>query len=434
MKIAFIRPSMAGKQSSDALKPLAFSVLFSLTPKTVDVEFYDERVEKLPPAFDNDAICFSVETFTAKRAYKLAAKYKSQNAAVKIIMGGFHPTACPEEAGEFADSVVVGDAEPVWGQVINDLANGALKRRYVSSQSFMLPFSELGKSIFNGKKYANIGIVQWKRGCVFNCNFCSVHSFYKAGVIERVIDDVIHEIETMKEKLIFIADDNLLHDRVKLKEFLIKLSPLKKKWACQISINVANDEEVLKLMAKSGCIVMLIGFESLNVGNLYEIGKKQNIANNDYADAINKIYSNGIMIYATFIFGYPHDTLESFDEVYRFSMKHKFLVANFNPLMAMPATDLYAGLRNNNKLTDEKWWLSDDYCYGDAMHVPENYSGAQLAENCKRLRYKFYSLPKILARMTNPVNLRHFHLFLLLNIVSSVEIRKKQQIKLGGEV
>ncbi len=430
MKITCIRPSMDGKQYSDALTPIVFAILSGLTPKDCDVSFYDERIEKLPQIIDGDAICFSVDTFSAKRAYSLAESYRRRNPDVKIIMGGFHPSACPDEAERYSDSVVVGDAEPVWGQVMVDLRDGALKRRYTSSNSCMLPYPETDLRIYKGKKYANIGVVQWKRGCVGRCDFCSIRSFYKSRVIEREIDDVINEIKSKKEKVIFIADDNLLHDKQKLKEFLLKLIPLKKRWGCQVSINVVSDSEILSLMKQSGCILMLIGFESLNADNLAKIGKRQSA---DYDSAIKKIYSYGIMIYATFIFGYPGDTLKTFDQVYKFAMKHKFAITNFNPLMAMPATDLYDELKNQNKLIDEKWWLSEAYRYGDAMHKPENYSAQQLAENCKRLRYRFYSVFGIMRRMFSSVNLRNLPVFLLLNIVSGVQIRKKQKSKLGGK-
>ncbi|MDR0983474.1 MAG: B12-binding domain-containing radical SAM protein, partial [Ruminococcus sp.] len=378
-----------------------------------------------------DAVCFSVETFAAKRTYLLAEKYKKQNPNIKVIMGGFHPTACPDEAMQYSDCIVMGDAEPVWEQVVSDLKQNNLQKKYISDNSYILPFDKMNKSLFDGKKYTKIGIVQWKRGCCFNCNFCSVHSFYKNCVSEREIDDVITEIKNTKAKIIFIADDNLLHDKKKLKEFLHKLIPLKKKWCCQISINVTDDEEILKLMAKSGCIVMIIGFESLNMKNLVEIGKNQNIANFDYDKAIKKIYSCGIMIYATFIFGYPHDTLESFNELYEFSMNHKFAVANFNPLMAMPGTALYDELKSKEKLVDENWWLSDNYSYGDAMHYPENFSAEELSENCKKIRYEFYSRKAILKRMFGKVNFKHLPLFLLLNEVSHIEIKRKQFAKLG---
>ncbi len=434
MKIVFVRPSMAGKQAKDALKPLVFRILYSLTPEDVETRLYDERIEKLPPAVDCDAVCFSVETFSARRAYILAARYKKANPNVKVIMGGFHPTACPDEAGEYADGVIVGDAEPVWGQVLEDLRNGNLQRQYLSPNSHMLPYTKRGDAIFEGKRYAKVGVVQWKRGCVFRCKFCSIRSFYRSCVLTREVDDVIEEIRNMKEKVLFLADDNLLHDKGKLKEFLTKLKPLRKKWICQISVNVANDDEILGLMAQSGCIAMIIGFESLNVKNLEAIGKEQNVANRDYDKAVGNIYAHGIMIYATFIFGYPYDTLESFDEVYKFAMRHKFLVANFNPLMAMPATDLYEELKAKGKLVDEKWWLSDEYQYGDAMHVPANYTAKQLAENCKRLRYHFYSVGNVVKRMTKAVNARRWPLFLLVNFISAFEIRRKQRMGLrGGE-
>ncbi len=430
MKITYIRPSMDGKQYSDALAPISFAILSGLTPEDFDISFYDERIEKLPEIIDGDAICFSVDTFSAKRAYSLAENYRRHNRNVKIIMGGFHPSACPEEAERYADSIVIGDAEPVWEQVMKDLQDGVLKRRYTSSNSYMLPYAETNQQIFTGKKYANIGVVQWKRGCVGKCDFCSIRSFYKSCVIEREIDDVINEIKNKKENIIFIADDNLLYDKQKLKEFLLKLIPLKKRWGCQVSINVTNDREILSLMKQSGCILMIVGFESLNADNLAKIGKRQNV---DYDNAVQKIYSYGIMIYATFIFGYPGDTLEAFNQVYKFAIKHKFAITNFNPLMAMPATRLYDELKNHKKLIDDEWWLSDTYSYGDAMHRPENYSAKQLAENCKLLRYRFYSVLGILRRLFSFVNLCNLPVFLLLNIVSGIQIRKKQKSKLGGK-
>jgi radical SAM superfamily enzyme YgiQ (UPF0313 family) len=433
MKITFIRPGMAGRQSADSLKPLAFMILFSLTPKDIEVAFFDERIEKLPETVSGDAVCFSVETFAAKRAYLLAEHYKRQNPAIKVIMGGFHPTACPDEAGGFADCVIAGDAEPVWEQVVSDLRGGCLRSRYTSDNSAMLPFHKMDGSIFDGKRYVRIGVVQWKRGCVFNCNFCSINSFYQSRVLAREADDVIAEIANMKEKLLFLADDNLLHDRDGLKVFLTKLAPLKKKWVCQISINVSEDDEIMDLMAKSGCVAMIIGFESLNAKNLAVIGKKQNMQNSDYDRAIQKIYARGMMIYATFIFGYPHDEPESFDEVYAFAMRHRFMIANFNPLMAMPATPLYDELKSAGRLIDEKWWLSDSYRYGDSMHRPKNYTAEQLTENCKRLRFAFYSMAGIVKRLLHPVNFRHLLLFLIVNIVSGTEIRRKNERSLHGE-
>jgi len=422
---------MTGKQSSDALKPLAFAILHSLTPSDVTTIFYDECVEKLPDVIDGDAVVFSVETLAAKRVYTLARQYKQENPNLKIIMGGFHPTAVPDEALLYADTVVTGDAEPVWGNLITDLRSGALKPLYTSTNDLMLSFNKTNHSIFAGKKYAKIGVVQWKRGCLFNCDFCSIRAFYKSCVIEREIDDVLREIADMKEKIFFIADDNLFHDRNKLKVFLTKLVPLKKKWGCQISVNVAKDFEILDLMKKSGCIMAIVGFESLNESTLTEIGKQQRVA--EYDNAVRVIHSYGIMFYATFIFGYSNDTFDSFGHVYDFVMKHKLAIVNFNPLMVMPGTSLYDELNKQDKLIDPQWWLSENYSYGDATHYPDNMTPEQLAEGCKKLRYKFYSLRSILWRMFKPVNIRHLFVFALINAISYIEIRRKQKLKHGGD-
>jgi radical SAM superfamily enzyme YgiQ (UPF0313 family) len=430
MKITFIKPSINGTRSSDALEPLAILILYSLTPDSIETDFFDERIESLPSVIDSDVIVFSVETFSAKRAYLLSERYKDQNPSVKIIMGGFHVTACPEEALQFADSVVIGDAEGAWEQVVEDLLAGDLKERYASGNPYILPFRKVKRDIFDGKKYRNIGVVQWKRGCVYRCDFCSVSAFYTDGILEREIDDVIDEIRQLKRSLIFIADDNILGSKEKLTEFVIKLAPLKKKWVCQVSINIANDEVLLDLMAKSGCKVMIIGFETLNLHTLRKIGKISNINNYEYNELIKRIYQKGIMIFATFIFGYPGDVPGTFDEIYRFAMRNKFLVSNFNPLMAMPATALYNELHRKDTLVCERWWIEDGYAYGEAMHRPDTLSCEQLTLGCKRLRYRYYSFWGIFRRLSR-LSVKNFYIFLAVNIISAVEVRRKQQKKLG---
>ena len=164
MKLTFIRPSMTGKQTSDALKPLVFAILYSLTPKDVTVQFYDECVEKLPERVDGDAVVFSVETLAAKRVYALAKKYKQENPDIKVIMGGHHPTAVPDEVLQHADCIVTGDAEPVWGTLIADLKENALKPLYTSTNNYILPYLETDQSIFEGKKYSRVGFYMTASG------------------------------------------------------------------------------------------------------------------------------------------------------------------------------------------------------------------------------------------------------------------------------
>lgn len=436
MKIAFIRPSMFGEKSKDAMIPLVFSIIKPLTPDDVDIEFYDERVERLPKNIDADVIAMTVETFSVKRAYKLADAYRKTGKTV--ILGGFHPTMLPGEAKEYADAVMVGEAEDIWQELVNDLKNNTLKEFYVSKNNCDLSKIKYDNSVFKGKKYNKIGLIQFSRGCKFKCEFCSVHAFFKDSIRCKSIECITEEIKQMKEKFIFFIDDNLFSDAEEAKKLFRALIPLKKKWFCQISIDAAKDKELLKLMKKSGCTLVLIGFESLNVENLKQMGKGANVQNNNYSAIIKNIYDAGIMIYGTFVVGYDSDTKYSVKHLVDFAVENKFAIANFNPLMPMPGTRLYDRLKGENKLTFDKWWLNENYHYGDAMLKPAGMSESELMDCCKNARYTFNSYKNIFSRLlnikANCANPTNVVLFLLANLISRAEIYTKQGKSLGGIV
>ncbi|MBQ4077866.1 B12-binding domain-containing radical SAM protein [bacterium] len=435
MKIAFIRPSMFGHNSKDAMYPLVFAITKAITPKDVEIIFYDERVEKIPESIDADIIAMTVETFSAKRAYLLAKKYKEQGKIV--LLGGFHPTACPDEAIEYCDSVLIGEIESIWKKIINDIKNNALKKFYKTENLIELSKIKYDYSAFKGKKYNNIGLIQFSRGCKYSCEFCSVHAFFKNSIRTKPIDIIIEEIKQIKEKFLFFIDDNLFSNEQEAIKLFEKLIPLKRKWACQISIDAAKNTALLKLMKKAGCTLVLIGFESLNNENLKQMGKGANLQNNDYKKIINNIYNAGIMIYGTFVIGYDNDTKETASNLMNFAIENKFVLANFNPLMPMPGTKLYDRLKAENMLVYDKWWLDDNYLYGNAMLTPKNMTTDDLMNSCKNARYKFNSFKNIFIRLlnfkSNCRNLQNISLFLLGNIVSKIEIHTKQGKKLGGE-
>lgn len=436
MKIAFIRPSMFGEKSKDAMIPLVFSIIKPLTPEDTTIEFYDERVEKIPKNLDVDVIALTVETFSAQRAYKLAEGYRKLGK--KVILGGFHPTMLPEESKEYADAVMVGEAEDIWQELVSDLKNNTLKEFYVSKNDCDLSKIKYDNSVFKGKKYNKIGLIQFSRGCKFKCEFCSVHAFFKDSIRCKSIECITEEIKQMKEKFIFFIDDNLFSDAEEAKKLFRALIPLKKKWFCQISIDAAKDKELLKLMKKSGCTLVLIGFESLNVENLKQMGKGANVQNNDYSAIIKNIYDAGIMIYGTFVVGYDSDTKDSVKNLVEFAIENKFAIANFNPLMPMPGTRLYDRLKGENKLTFDKWWLNENYHYGDAMLKPAGMSESELMDCCKNARYTFNSYKNIFSRLlnikANCANPTNVVLFLLANLISRAEIYTKQGKSLGGIV
>ncbi len=271
MKITLIKPSLgnviSGYNINDgSMEPLQLAIIAGLVKKPDEVIMYDDRLEPIPFDEKTDLVCITVDSFNAHRAYEISAEFKKRG--VKVILGGMHVSLLPDEAVQYADSIVVGDAEPIWDQLINDAKQNKLQKTY--SATFGLPqdghFPD--RSIFKGKKYLPISLMQFSRGCKFNCTFCSVSKFFKHSHKCRKIDDVLHEIEKDKLKTILFVDDNMVSNKKELKILLRELIPLKIKRASQSSIDMAKDKELLKLMVDSGCAGNLVGFESININNL----------------------------------------------------------------------------------------------------------------------------------------------------------------------
>lgn len=430
MKIAVIRLNMFEHISSDAMKPILFGILKSLTPDRFGIEFYDERVEKLPERIDADVIAFSVETFTAKRAYILARKYKTDRNI--IAMGGFHACVMPDEMLGYADTVLIGDAEDVWGRFLADCENGSPERRYISHESS--PLTELyDDGTIYKHRYHGIGVHQLSRGCKFDCGFCSIKTMYRK-VRRKPLDMTIRELKAAREKIIFFADDNIFYDRSSAVELFSAMIPLKKKWACQISMDAARDDELLSLMRKAGCFLVLMGFESLNRVSLAEMHKSANLAS-DYGMLIKNIYRHGMMIYGTFVLGCDGDEPDVFEKTLAFAVKNGIAVTNFNPLIPMPGTRVYEKLESEGRLRYAKWWLSDVYRYGETAFVPKNMTPEELRDGCLDMRTRFYSRRCVIKRLFGNIrNFRpmNFFVFTAINIISRREIKRKQGQLLGG--
>lgn len=431
MKITFIRLNMFEHISTDAMKPLLFGIIKSLTPDGYQIEFIDERVEKLPDRIDSDIIAFSVETYTAKRAYILSKKYKTPENI--IVMGGFHIAVMPDEALQYADSVIIGDAEDTWENFLSDCAAGKPKKKYVSSENTPLTAVHADNSVYR-HGYYGIGVYQISRGCKFNCDFCSIKTMYKC-VRRKSADMVYSELKAAKEKIIFFVDDNLFYNRTSAIQLFRRIAPLKKKWACQISMDAARDNELLDEMKKAGCFLVLMGFESLNPESLTEMNKRANKAAVDYEEIVKNVYRHKMLIYGTFVLGCDNDSADVFRKTLSFAVKNRLAVTNFNPLIPMPGTPVYRRMEKDRRLLYEKWWLSDSYRYGRTAFRPAKMSPRELEKGCLKIRTEFYSVKCILRRLfSNPANFMPWNLvvFILANFISRREIHSKQGQMLGG--
>ena len=420
------------------MQPLAIAILAGQTPKSFECCFIDERLESIPYDVDADLIAMSVETYSARNAYQIAERFRARG--VPVVLGGCHPTFLPEEAAMYADSVVVGDAEIIWPQVLQDFQQGALKSIYRQEELPSLDQSVVDRRLFEGKRYAPIIPIQFGRGCRYSCDFCSIHALYGSTMRQRSPQDVaeeIRELKTQGRKNFVFTDDNLFNNPEAAKELFHAIKPLKIHWSCQVSLDIAQDESLLKLMSESGCDVLVIGFESLDDQNLQQIRKAANRKQGDYSKAIQRIYDHHMMIYGTFVIGYDHDRLDSFDSILEFAVKSKFFLANFNPLTPTPGTTLYDRLERKGRLLYDRWWLSDEYRYGGALFEPKQLSARQLTEGCYRIRTAFnrYNviLRRALHRKANASSPRHLGVHLLANIISRREIHRKQNLRLGSE-
>lgn len=435
MHITFVRPNIFDLRTFGAMEVLSFAILKSLTPPDVETAFYDERFGPIPLDGPTDLVALTVETFTARRAYQIAAEFRRRG--VKVVMGGFHPTFMPDEALRFADAVVCGDAEGVWPHVVSDARAGRLRRLYRQEE-----FPEFGTirpdhGIFRGMPYVPMTLVQYSRGCRFNCDFCSIRAFYGSSLRRRPVRDVVEEIEQLGRKHLLFVDDNLFVDVPRTRELFEALIPLNVRWSCQISIDVARDPQLVRLMQRSGCLTALIGFESLNRTNLRQMNKGWNVKWNSYETSIERLHDAGIMIYGTFVFGYDDDTPDVFDRTVEFAIRNRFSLGGFNPLMPTPGTRLYDELQREGRMIHDRWWIDPDYRYGEATFRPRRMTAEQFTEGCFRARRTFstYSsvFRRLLDRRTNLGSPYRTWVYLYANYLLRREIHAKQGKALGAQ-
>jgi radical SAM superfamily enzyme YgiQ (UPF0313 family) len=326
-------------------------------------------------------------------------------------MGGYHPTLIPEESKLHADSLVLGDAEPFWKDVLKDFENGSLKQIYGTSGASPYPGIRPDRSIFK-KNYLPVHLIQFGRGCRCHCDFCAIRSFYGTGYAHRQISDVIDEIISTKSKYVFFVDDNLMTDPQITKELLRALIPLKIRWSTQIDFGCTDDPEILDLMKASGCQILTIGIESLQSENLKEMAKNKNHTSN-YSEQLKRLRKNGIMIYGCFVFGYPNDTKETFIQTANWAIKQKLFLANFMPIIPLPGTPLFSRLIKEKRLVCDNWWQDSHFRWLDAMVIPESMSTEELTKGCRIARKRFNSIKGIFSRLLNAPQ----HIFIFDNFI-----------------
>jgi radical SAM superfamily enzyme YgiQ (UPF0313 family) len=437
MKVTYIYPHLfANSYAADAMQPLAIAGLAAQTPDSWEMEFFDDRLEPIEFDRPTDLVVISTITYTAKRAYNIASMYR--RLSVPVILGGFHPTLRPDEALEYCDSVVTGDLELIWSQVLKDAEQGRLKPRYDAGICRDAERICFDRTIFKGKKYAPMIPVQMNRGCRYSCDFCSIHSFYGSEILSRKIDSMIAEIESIPQKFLMFVDDNIfVNDEVifPLLDELARLKSSKKKWSCQISIDAAHNPKLLRKLHDAGCTAVLVGFESMDHENIRSMGKGGNLRYRNYTEAVKGFKDAGLMVCGAFVFGYDGDGEESIWRTLDFALEQKFALCHFNTLIPFPETRVFDKLKKEGRLLHDRWWIEPELRYGDPLFTPKNITAGRLYELCFQARKQFNSYSNIarraMDRKSNASTPFQLFSYLLSNFISRREIYKKQGEVLG---
>jgi len=439
MRLTLVHPAVGRRPGVDYMRtwqmePLPIAVLAALTPKDVSIAFYDDRMEAIDFDRPTDLVAIPVETYTAKRAYQIASEFRRRR--VPVVMGGFHATLMADEVKDYAETVVVGEAEELWPHVIEDARTGRLKPVYQSNSQPDLGQVRYDRSLFRGRRYLRLGLVETGRGCRFPCDFCAVQTFFQRTARHRPIDAIVSEIASLKneKKLFFFVDDNFAADLSFARELAEALAPLGIRWVTQMSINAAHDEAFLAALARAGCSGVLIGFESLDEGVLRAMKKRFNTMRGGYTAALANLRRHGIRVYGTFVFGYDGERADAFDEAAEFAMDHRFYLAAFNHLTPFPGTPLFARLKREGRLLYERWWLDERYGYNGIPFQPKTMAPDDIRQGCLRARRRFYTWNSIVRRAFDPVNRADafmFRNFFAINGMHRIEVSKRDHFPLG---
>jgi radical SAM superfamily enzyme YgiQ (UPF0313 family) len=416
------------------LQPLAIARLAAMTPKNWNINFFDDRLDLIDFDLTPDLVAISIETYSAKRGFHIAAQFRQRG--IPVVIGGYHATLCPEETKEHADAVCVGEAESVWPAILQDAAHRRLQPFYRGDRARPLVGLGPDRGIFKGKNYLPVALVETSRGCPFQCNFCSIGSVFQGHYRRRPVEEIVEELRQVHDKYVFFVDDNIVGDPAGARKLFAAITPLGIQWMSQGSLHALQDESLVREMAGSGCMGLLVGFESLNRQNLAAMEKRINKVD-EYHAALDCLRRAGVFVYGTFIFGYPYDTPQTFKESVRFAKKESLFLAAFNHLVPFPGTSLYRKLAAEGRLQYPQWWLHEDYRFGQVPFRPAAMAATDVEKNCKRARSSFYTWGSILRRSlefhSNSPNPGRAWAFWMLNAMLRRELSQKSGIPLGGE-
>jgi radical SAM superfamily enzyme YgiQ (UPF0313 family) len=372
---------------------LTLPYLAALVPPDIEIHLTDELVRSVDPELEADLVGITFMTLFSKRGYELADHFRKRG--ITVVLGGPHVTLLPQEAKNHADAVVIGEAEETWPSLIKDFQHGMVQPFYNGSPPSLSNLVIPRRDLLNRKDYAIFDTVLATRGCPHKCNFCCIPLIFPKRIRTRPVQEVVEEVATLKSKIIFIWDDNIIADRYYAKELFLKLTPLKKIWASQCTLSIAENEELLKLAYKSGCRGLFVGLESFSKICLDEANKSFNKINT-YRDAIHRFHDNGISVQVGIMFGFDHDDSSVFERTVELVTKLKVDSIGPSILTPLPNTPLFHRLQSEGRLLHTDW---SKYDGAQTVYRPMNMSVDELNNGYHWAQHHFYSFKNITYRI-----------------------------------
>jgi len=416
-------------------KPLGLLVLAGLTPPEWDITVIDENLRTpdysaMPPP---DLVGITAFTSQAPRAYDVARRFRGRG--VRVVMGGIHATMCTDEALRHVDSVVTGEAESVWATVLADARRDRLRRRYDGEHVDLADVPPARHDLLP-EGYA-FGSIQTTRGCPLNCSFCSVSAFNGTRYRHRPIARVIEELKRIREKWVLVVDDNLIGTRpshlARAKELFRAMirADLGKSWIGQVTINMADDEELLDLAARAGCRGVFIGFESPTPEGLAEVGKKFNLLRGrDFPASVRRIRRHHILVVGSFILGLDSDEPGIGRRIARAAGRYGVDILNALFLTPLPGTRLWDRMASEGRIAADDFprdWQYYTLNFPTARY--RHFSRARIQEEMNACDDRFYSWRRILWRVGGSLLKRRHP---LLSLVSNLSYRNNARLGRRG--
>lgn len=387
---------------SSRFPPIGLGIVAALTPESWDIELVDENWESFTYR-EADLVGITAFTASARRAYEIAALYRERS--VPVVMGGIHASMHPREALRFVDGVVTGEAEPVWPQVLADAEAGRIRQVYQGEWLDLEGLPHPRRDLFHPNYM--FASVQTSRGCPMDCEFCSVTAFNGRRYRRRPPEEVLDELETIPQKMIFFVDDNIIgYGKESQKQALAIFHGmvergLDKWWFCQASLNFADDKEVLHWAGRAGCKMVFLGLEAEEVDGLAEVNKRLNLQRGveSYADIFRRIHQAGIAVLGAFIFGMDGDTPEKLRQRTNYMIRSGVDVMQTTFLTPLPGTRLFSQLQNEGRLLytgfPQDW---DHYDMTKVVHQPQKMKPETLSQTMRECNNRMYAWPVLIRK------------------------------------